>query len=107
PSNACGYWERKTETQEILGKIKAAKSAVKAIDPEDILYAEVNLNGVLAELGNAINRFSAAVPAYVCPYCQGERPKGCTTCKGRGVVSKFMWSCVPEEIRNMREKQCK
>jgi hypothetical protein len=68
------------------------------------MWAEVNLNGVLGDLSNAINRFTAAVPAYVCPYCQGQNPDGCTTCKGRGVISKYMWSMVPQELREMRER---
>jgi hypothetical protein len=71
------------------------------------MWCEANLNGVLADLSSAINRFSAAVPAYVCPYYQGRKPDSCTACKGRGVISKFMWSMVPEELRNARELSTK
>src|SRR4030095_16383478 len=77
---------------------------VKKLISDDPMWAEVNLNGVLGDLSDAVSRFTAAVPAYVCPYCQGQRPDGCTTCKGRGVISKHMWSMVPEELREMRER---
>jgi len=76
---------------------------VRQLTPDDPMWCEVNLNGVLADLSNAINRFAAAVPAYVCVYCQGRNPDGCRARKGRGVVSKYMWSMIPEELRKMRE----
>ena len=32
-------------------------------------------------------------------------PKGCTVCKGRGVVSQFLWKvAIPEEMKRMRER---
>lgn len=101
------YWDRRDEAQNILKQLRAARTAVKGILDGDPLYAEVNVNGVTSDLGSAINRFKAAVPAYVCTHCQGVTPEKCTVCKGRGVISEFMWSVVPEEIRKMREKAVK
>ena len=87
----------------VLGQIQAAKRQVKRLMPDDPMWCEVfNLNGVLADLASAINRFSSAVPAYVCPYCKGKA-ENCKGCKGRGVISKFMWSMVPEELRKMSQ----
>jgi hypothetical protein len=62
-----------------------------------------DLNGVIADLNSAFNRFAAAIPAFVCPYCDGENVGGCQCCKGKGVISKYMWSMIPEELRKLRE----
>jgi hypothetical protein len=71
------------------------------------MWAEVNLNGVIADLNSAINRFTAAVPTHVCPYCKGVKVDGCKTCKGRGCISNFMWSMLPAELHSMREGSTK
>jgi hypothetical protein len=99
PIGAREYWNRRPEANNVLNQIRAAKGQVKKLLADDPMWAEVNLNGVLADLGSASNRFAAAVPAYVCPYCKGKA-ENCKSCKGRGVVSKFMWSMMPEEIKN-------
>jgi hypothetical protein len=100
PEPAKPYWDRKPEAQEVLAKIAAAKKAVKAIEASDPMYCEVNLNGVLSDLRNAANRFAAAIPAHVCPYCKGTKPEDCKACKGRGVVSKYFWdTAVPAELK--------
>ena len=70
------------------------------LSPDDPMWCEVNLNGVLADLSSAINRFTSAVPAYVCPYCKGIKVDGCKACKGRGCMSKFLYThAVPEELK--------
>jgi len=99
---AQAYWARKSEAMNVLNQIRAARQ-VKRLRPEEVMWCECNLNGVLADLSSAMNRFSSAVPAYVCPYCKGIKTDSCKGCKGRGVVSKFMWSMIPEELRKMRE----
>jgi transposase len=103
PVAAREYWNRKPEAKNVLAQIKAARGQVKKLLPDDPMWCEVNLNGVLADLASAINRFSSAVPAYICPYCKGITPDSCKGCKGRGVISKFMWSMVPEEMRKLHE----
>lgn len=107
PVQAQVYWNRKPEAKQVLAQLQAARGQVRKLVPDDPMWCEVNLNGVIADLSSAINRFFAAVPAYVCPYCQGRKPDSCTACKGRGVISKFMWSMVPEELRNTRELSTK
>jgi hypothetical protein len=99
PVNAREYWNRRSEAKNVLAQIQAARGQVKKLLPDDPMWSAVNLNGVLADLNNAINRFSSAVPAYVCPYCKGKA-ENCKGCKGRGVISKWEWSMVPEEMRN-------
>jgi len=99
PKSALEYWNRKPEANNVLNQIRAAKGQVKKLLADDPMWAEVNLNGVLADLGSAANRFAAAVPAYVCPYCKGKA-ENCKSCKSRGVVSAFLWKMIPEEIKN-------
>jgi hypothetical protein len=100
PPRARPYWNRRGEAQVVLGIIRAAKRTVKALSPDDPMWCEVNLNGVLADIASAINRFTSAVPAHVCPYCKGTKPDGCRCCKGRGCISRFMWNhAVPEEMK--------
>ena len=102
---ALQYWNRRDEAEHVLGILRGAKRTVNALSPDDPMWCEVNLNGLLADLSSAINRFGSAVPAYVCPYCKGTTPDGCRCCKGRGCISRFMWMhAVPEEMKEHKEK---
>jgi len=98
PTSARPYWNRKPEARNVLNQISAARGQVKKLVPDDPMWANVNLNGVIADLNSAYNRFAAAIPAYVCPYCSGVKVDGCKCCKGKGVVSKFVWSTIPKAI---------
>lgn len=94
------FWNRIPEAKNVLAQISAARGQVKKCDPSDPMWSEVNLNGVLSDLNGAYNRFAAAVPAHVCPYCKGVKPEKCKCCKGRGVISEYMWkTAIPEEIK--------
>jgi hypothetical protein len=97
------YWNRIPEAKEVLSKLRAAKKAIKELLPDDPMWSEVNLNGMLGDLGSAINRFSSAIPEYVCPYCKGKKSDACNGCKGKAVISEFLWKFVPEELRKMHE----
>jgi hypothetical protein len=72
PEAALAYWNRKPEARNVLNQIGAARGQVRKLLPDDPMWSAVNLNGVLADLSAAYNRFTAAVPAYVCPYCKGN-----------------------------------
>jgi hypothetical protein len=103
PEAALPYWNRKTEVTEIINQIHAAKRKVEGIPKDDPLYANVGLSGVVSDLKSAVNRLTAAIPAYVCPYCKGVKPDKCKPCKGKGVVSKYFWdTAVPKEMKPER-----
>jgi hypothetical protein len=104
PKTALAYWNRKQEAKNVLAQISAARGQVKKLLPDDPMWSAVNLNGVIADLNSAFNRFAAAIPAFVCPYCDGENVDGCKCCKGKGVVSKFTWSVIPEEMRAKHQR---
>jgi len=99
PAAARPYWNRKFEAKNVLNQISSARGQVKKLMPDDPMWSNVNLNGVIADLNSAFNRFTAAIPAYVCPYCKGQKVDKCKCCKGKGVISKFVWSTIPEEIQ--------
>ncbi len=103
PEAALPYWNRKPEANNVLAQISAARGQVKKLLPDDPMYSSVNLNGVLADLNSAYNRFAAAIPMYVCPMCKGTKPDGCKCCKGKGVISKFVYSQVPDELKHKPE----
>jgi hypothetical protein len=108
PKPAQEYWHRRKEAADILAQLRYAKTKIRELKPDDIMWAEVNLGGVTSDLESAINRFRGGMPEHVCAHCQGQHPARCTACKGRGVVSEYFWrQCVPVELREMREKQSK
>jgi hypothetical protein len=106
PKPAQEYWHRRREAADILAQLRYAKTKIRELKPEDIMWAEVNLGGVTSDLESAINRFRGGMPEHVCAHCQGQHPERCTACKGRGVVSEYFWrQCVPVELREMREQR--
>lgn len=109
PNGALEFWERADEVEEILSAISKARSAVRNIGADkDRMYVETNINGVMADLNKAYTAMQTSVPHAVCPTCQGQAPKTCTLCRGRGVISKFKFNtCVPEEIKAIRAKSIK
>lgn len=103
PAPALPYWNRKPEAQGILKQISELRTQIKKLTPDDPMWSNVNLNGVIADLSSAFNRFTAAIPEFVCPYCKGEKPEDCKCCKGKGVVSKFVWKQIPDDVKPQPE----
>lgn len=101
-------WARRTEVEDILKAISKARCIVKAAhEREDVLYQPSNLNGALAKLHDAYTTVAMATPYAVCVTCQGRTAETCTSCKGRGLISKHHYEkCVPEELKNVRDKMC-
>ena len=62
PKPAIKHWNRRDEAKGILRQISSIRIEIEKLLPDDPMWCEVNLNGVLADLSSAINRFSAAVP---------------------------------------------
>lgn len=109
PSKALSIWRRSDEPEMILFYISKARSAVRNLqDTKDILYCEVNMNSVYADLCNAFSSFKLSIPHAVCPACQGRAPDTCTLCSGRGMISKFRYdTAVPQELKAIRDKSIK
>jgi len=111
PSFAKQYWDRADEVAELLGTLKLVHKFLTATQAkEDLMYGEVNFSAALGDLDKMMTNLSCAMPYAVCTQCQGQpktQPKGeCRMCKGRGVISRFRWNtCVPSEIKKMKEKK--
>lgn len=109
PAQVSKYWNRSDEIKDLLKQITNVKRAIeKAHEAKDLMYAEIS-NAAIGDLERAWHSIQCGVPYAVCPQCQGHpevQPKGeCRLCLGRGLISKFRWKAVPEETRNMIEKQ--
>ena len=108
PDYAMQFWSRTNEAKELIAPLSMLASFLKeAQRHEDLMYAEVNISAALADLDKLMTNMATAIPYAVCTQCQGQpkaQPGGsCRLCKGRGLISKFMWNRVPESVRRMRE----
>jgi hypothetical protein len=101
PLEAQEVWSRRHEAQDILRHVSEIRAAIKkAQDSRDILWAEINLNDMHAQIDNLYAQLKPLVPEYVCPGCQGLAD--CRLCNGRRMVSKFRWDTVVTEIQKKR-----
>lgn len=107
PEEVQKYWIRQDEPKVMIDNItEIMKRIKKAMDDKDIMFAEVNFTGVLADLEKARRTIGTSIPYAVCAQCQGHpetQRGGCRLCIGRGLISEFRWKTVPEEIRNMKK----
>ena len=106
PSDITDLWQRAPEVQGLLTAITKVKSVVAhALKESDPLYKEVTQT-LISDLTNSYNGLMRAKPYAVCPTCSGRKTisKNCRQCRGRGIVSKFMWdTTVTKQDKQMRE----
>lgn len=103
PSKIQHLWDRRIEVREMMKSISEIKSAVsKGVKETDPLYLELT-NTAIADINTAYQVLTYVLPYAVCPSCQGHLAASCTTCHGRGFVSKHRYLTVPSEIREMQE----
>jgi hypothetical protein len=108
PESRVVLFNRTDEVEDLLRRIASVRGALRrAQDNNDILFKPINISMTLTELDKAYSEIKTAVPFVVCPYCQGQVADHCVPCKGRGVMSEFMWkTAVPSDLRSVREKSC-
>lgn len=112
PEKVICNWVRAEEVKQMLKQLKDIRLYLRDADKDcDVVYGEVNIGGAMADLEKVESALGMAVPYAVCTSCQGHpetQPKGqCRMCKGKGLISQFLWKLVPEEIRELRKKQIK
>jgi hypothetical protein len=109
PEPALTAWFLTHEVQEVLNYVHEARTRFKKMrESGHVLFAKSDFQTIQGSLDQAHASIAAQKPYAVCVGCLGKEPmmKKCDQCKGIGMVSKFYWStCVPEEIRKMREKE--
>lgn len=102
-------WNRMGEVTELLRAVNLVKNVlIKASKEDDPLWRQTFLSKAISDLQNVHGNLSIAAPYAVCCICQGHpevQPKGiCRGCKGRGLMSKFHWDRVPDNLKKIREK---
>jgi hypothetical protein len=104
PTQLIPLWQRAEEVQEMLTALSRAKGALRAAqENKDKLFAEVLFSSALSHLDQVWADIKRAKPFAVCPTCQGQLPDQCTLCKGRGLISEFLWNtCVTREDKEFR-----
>ncbi len=98
------YWGRADEIKDLLGDIAIVERALKdAKRNKDLLFSEVNFNSMESDLDRISAGLALAMPYAVCPSCSGKLVDTCKLCRGRGVISKFLWDTgVPKELKKIR-----
>jgi len=104
------YWRRKDELKELVNAISGVIKAIKeANEIQDLLFAEMEITGNIADLEKVRANIKFSIPYAVCSVCQGHpeaQKGGCRLCKNRGLLGKFLWDrCVPVEIKALRAKK--
>lgn len=113
PKSCMHYWERMDEVKQMLDSIGGVMSDLKkAQRQEDLMFAEVNISGALADLDRTWSSIQRAIPYAVCTQCQGHpdaQPGGqCRMCRGKGLISKLHWDTnVPVELKQILKAQSK
>lgn len=106
PAHLLPLWDRSQEVQDYLTTISRLRAALRgAAEEADELWAACNTSHALAHLDQAYATVKNAIPHTLCPVCQGADPKvskGCTLCKGRGLISEFCWDrAVAKETKDL------
>lgn len=106
PPESIDLWRRQEDAISLVTYIGGVISRLEDYqDDKHPLFVEVDFIDDLAKLKSVRKDLQRAIPFAVCPECNGVQPKGCRVCKGRGIISRFLWeTVVPEEIRNLRSK---
>jgi hypothetical protein len=106
PAPAMTTWLRAEEVQTMLTALTRIKSVIVGSDGgKDLLYAEINMSTLIADLTSSYSGLKVAMPYAVCPTCQGRVLSPCDTCNGRGMISEFYWKHkVPDKTKEIRER---
>jgi ribosomal protein L24 len=107
PAEAMAYWNRKSEVQEILSHISAARTRLEKIVDGDPLYRRaMRPQAVHGKLDECYNTIKGALPTRVCPMCDGVKIDNCKQCVGTGVISDYVWKTVDPKLKKKRENAC-
>ena len=109
PLGVVKYWKRIPEVEKQLELIANVIGFAKHINKEeDLMYAEVDPDYIIAKFELAFADLSTAIPYAVCTACQGHpetQKNGCRMCMGRGLISKFRYdTIVAKETKSIIEK---
>ena len=103
PEGIRELWDVAASMRVYLSTISKLRGEIRrAQEDKSIVFAEVQLNFVHAELDNLYTHLGVTIPYAVCPTCQGQIPKGCRLCVERGYISEHRWkTAVPKETKQI------
>ena len=109
PLPAQDTWNRRHEVDEFLQHLSKIKSwAEKLQKSSDRFYAVKSFSAqeVYTDCGNIYRMIKDLIPWSICPTCQGQAPKTCALCHGRGMISKHTWdSGIDSVTKKMMKKK--
>lgn len=105
PKDLAHFWQRIPEVKNLISQLRSIRDELVQRQTDlDLMYVEVNIDSAVAEINNAVALLKTAVPYAVCTSCQGKLREKCSLCRGRGLISKYRWDLVPDEIKQLRTK---
>ena len=108
PEELQAFWKRIPEVQNLIDTVRSVKGEAElAQKDDDLMWAEVTLDTVIAGFNELITKLKVLIPHAVCTSCQGKLKTKCGLCHGRGLISKFRWDTVPAETKALRAKAIK
>lgn len=98
------FWNRNQEVTTLLGMISKVRIAIENGQGEgDKLFRGVDHQTCISRLHMVYEELQCAKSYAVCPDCNGVMFEDCSTCKGRGTLSKFSWGMIDERKKAMRK----
>lgn len=107
PAHLLSLWARRNETKGLLRQVHFIRNEVRRrVDDGDLLFKEVQVAAVGADLNNVYTALLRTVPYALCPSCQGQLRETCKFCQGVGFLSRFKWDvCGTKEVKDLIAKQ--
>lgn len=97
PENLIPMWESRQEVRDVSVALCNAKVKIELANKDKkSAWSGLNFNSTLMHLENALMQVKGAIPHCVCPYCHGL---GCLACKGVGIMTKFQYETVPDDMK--------
>lgn len=94
PTPAMATWDRRHELDDYIFHISKLRSWAETVQKgSDRFFAEVGFSAqeVYKDSSNLYRMLKGLVPWSICSACQGQAPKTCKGCNGRGMISKHSW----------------
>jgi len=102
PAKSLEIWSRKQEIQELLTGLSRIKCRVEKADG-DLLFHVRSYQRCLETLNAAYFLLTNFMPYAVCPGCNGQVPKSCTWCLGRGFISEQEWNAPDDNLKKIKK----
>ena len=97
PENLIPMWESRFEVVHVAEALRTQFEEIKkASSQKTSCWSGLNFNSTLMHLENALMQVKGAIPHCVCPYCHGI---GCLACKCVGMMTKFQYDTVPDDMK--------